>query len=81
MSGNPAFQLRQGLPLHHHTMVYSTQPNPHLPPKSREHGQATAEQTTEAVGPLALSAPKALYHVLPLGRKDKDQKPSLRVNW
>ena len=47
MNGNPPppFQMRQILPLQHHTMVYSMQPNPPLSPRNREHGRATTEQT------------------------------------
>ena len=75
----PRFPMRQPPPppLQHHIMVYSMQPNLELPPSSREHGQATTEQTSprSAVEPPALSAPKALYHVLPLGHRDEDQKP------
>jgi hypothetical protein len=58
------------------------QPNPQLPARSREHGRATTEQTEprSAVEPLALPAPRVLYHVLPLGHRDKDsnlQAPGL----
>ena len=72
----PPFPMRQGLPLQHHVMVYNMQPNPPLPPRSREHGRATTEQTSprSAVEPLALSTPKALYHVLPPGHREKDPK-------
>ena len=44
-SNTPPLQLQQSLPLQHHTMVYSMQPNPPLTLGNREHGRAITEQT------------------------------------
>ena len=62
VNGRPPFQMWQGLPLQHYTMVYSMRSNQQRPRDRAGHGQATVEQTypRSAAEPEASKVP---YHV------------------
>ena len=45
VNGCPPFQIQQGLPLQHYTMVYSMRSNQQQPRERTRHGQATIKQT------------------------------------
>ena len=45
VNGCPPFQMQQGLPLQHYTMVYSMRSNRQQPRECTGPGQATTEQT------------------------------------
>ena len=68
MNGNPRFQMRQGLPLQHHTMVYSMQRNPQLPPTTATQkerawaGNHRANITTVSGGASSCVGTEGLGH-------------------